>query len=250
MKRITIVFLMVLTALVAWAQNSQWMRVRKVTMHKESKVLNYSVEIDYPTLENCVYADAIREWINEELGGSYTGSLKDPDAMLNFYYRKALKEFADYGSDPDFGSSDESHRFTKGDETARFITYQLSASVYYAGAAHGDYYDGSITFRKSDGRRFDWSMFTYDGKNRLRSLIASKLRSKYGDDTFFEVPNPSNPSFELPSQQPYLSKTGVVFTYGTYEIAPFSEGIITVELPFSTVRNLLTATGKGFIEGM
>lgn len=241
---------MMLTALVAWAQNSQWMRVRKVSINKESKVVNYSVEIDYPTLENCVYADAIREWINEELGGSYTGSLKDPDAMLNYYYRKALKQYADYGGDPDYGPSEESLCFIKGDETARFITYQSSISAYFAGAAHGDYNDASITFRKNDGRRFGWSMFTYAGKDRLRPLIASKLRSQYGDDIFFEVPNASNPSFELPSLEPYLTKTGVVFTYGTYEIAPYAEGVITVELPFSTVRNLLTATGKGFIEGM
>ena len=44
----------------------------------------------------------------------------------------------------------------------------------------------------------------------------------------------------LPCNAPYLSETGVVFLYTQYEIAPYSSGIITFEIPFADIRPFLT----------
>ncbi len=41
----------------------------------------------------------------------------------------------------------------------------------------------------------------------------------------------------------YLTPTAIVTYYNTYEIAPFAAGLITIELPFCEIQNLLSANG-------
>ena len=51
----------------------------------------------------------------------------------------------------------------------------------------------------------------------------------------------------LPLNAPYLSDTGVVFLYTQYEIAPYSSGIITFEVPFKDIMPYLTEEAKAMI---
>ena len=51
----------------------------------------------------------------------------------------------------------------------------------------------------------------------------------------------------LPGNSPYLSDTGMVFLYTQYEIAPYSSGIITFEIPFKDIRPFLTKEAKELI---
>ena len=51
----------------------------------------------------------------------------------------------------------------------------------------------------------------------------------------------------LPGNAPYLTETGVVFLYTQYEIAPYSSGIITFEIPFKDIRPFLTPDAQKLI---
>ena len=51
----------------------------------------------------------------------------------------------------------------------------------------------------------------------------------------------------LPGNSPYLSETGVVFLYTQYEIAPYSSGIITFEIPFKDILPFLTPEARNLI---
>ena len=51
----------------------------------------------------------------------------------------------------------------------------------------------------------------------------------------------------LPGNPPYLSKTGMVFLYTQYEIAPYSSGIITFEVPFNDIMPFMTKEAKELI---
>ena len=51
----------------------------------------------------------------------------------------------------------------------------------------------------------------------------------------------------LPGNAPYLSETGVVFLYTQYEIAPYSSGIITFEIPFADIHPFLTPEAQELI---
>ena len=51
----------------------------------------------------------------------------------------------------------------------------------------------------------------------------------------------------LPGNPPYLSETGLVFLYTQYEIAPYSSGMITFEIPFKDIRPFLTPEAQKLI---
>lgn len=245
MKKLLLCTLCLLTALTAFAQAGMWVGVKNIRIEKKSKTVVFRASAEYPFTDDSVVANAIREWMNENLGGSYTGSLQEPEAMLDYYADLTVREL----SDPEmaaYGTSEETYKFSRGHETPQIITYQMTGYSYSAGATHGMPRDTYTTFRKSDGRRFGWDMFTEDGKTRLKAILASKLRVDYGDDTFFKVPDAKDPEFQLPETAPYLTADGVVFSYPPYAIAPYAAGYITVTLPITMVKGMINATGQTF----
>ena len=250
MKKLIFSLLLFSLTLPALAQAGMWVGVKNIHVEKKSKKVVFTVTGEYPFSEDSVTADAIREWINESLGGTYTGNLTDYNAMLQYYADRTIESYADAEVDEDFGPSEESYTFKRGHETGNIITYQLKEYSYPSGAAHGMDIDYSVTFRKKDGLRFNWDMFTGDGLTRLRPVIAKKLRVDYGDDTFFKVPRAEDPEFSLPEMQPFFTAGGVVFVYQPYEIAPYAAGPIEVTLPFTMVKGMLNATGQTFISAL
>ena len=260
MKKLFLTAVLVLTCAAAMAQAGMWVGVRNVRIEKKSKQMVYAVNAEYPftSAKESVTANAIREWINERLGGTYTGDLMEYNKMLDHYASAAIAEAAKQAKEDDqsaaliaeTGPSEEKYDFKRGYETKGIISYRMTGYIYFFGAAHEMPVDLSTTFRKSDGRRFCWEMFSTKEIDRLKAIIAKKLRVDYGDGTFFKVPNAEDPDFELPEQDPYISKEGVVFTYIPYEIAAYSEGFITVTLPFAMVKGMLTATGLTFISAL
>ena len=127
------------------------------------------------------------------------------------------------------------------------------------------------TFRKSDGRAIGYET-DYDdhfntvhkGNNLLRdtespalhTLIKAGVHSYFkacgqpmADDTeladFLQVDDVNR--IPLPANAPYLTKTGVVFCYTQYEIAPYAAGIITFEIPFTKISSFLTDETKALI---
>jgi hypothetical protein len=111
-----------------------------------------------------------------------------------------------------------------------------------------------FTFRKSDGKQIPLLTNTHSPK--LAKLIKEGVRSFFSDGAekpftdeelleylFAEEVSALN-HIPLPGNAPYLSKTGVVFLYTQYEIAPYSSGIITFEIPFDKMRPFLTDEAK------
>ena len=250
MKKLIFSLLLFSLTLPALAQAGMWVGVKNIQIEKKSKKVLFSLKAEYPFSEESITADVIREWINESLGGSYTGDLKDYGAMMEYYASRTIQNYADADVEPDFGPSEETYEFKRGHETAGIITYRMNHFTYFSGAAHGMDLDLSITFRKKDGRRFGWDMFTGEALARLKPIIANRLRVNYGEDTFFKVPRAEDPEFALPEMAPYISADGVVFTYPPYEIAPFAAGFITVTLPLTMVKSMLNATGQTFISAL
>ena len=258
MKKLFLSVLLILTCVAAMAQAGMWVGVRNVRIEKKSKQIVYAVNAEYPFTEDSVTANAIREWINESLGGTYTGNLMEYNKLLEHYADAAIAEAADLAKKDaqsaamiaETGPSEEKYEFKRNYETGNIITYRMTGDIYSSGAAHGMPIDLSITFRKSDGRRFGWEMFSKKEIDRLKAIIVKKLRVDYGDGTFFKVPNAADPDFELPEMDPFIGNDGIVFTYAPYEIAPYSEGFITVTLPFPMVKGMLTATGQTFISAL
>ena len=253
MKKVFSFILFSLLVTAAFAQTGTWVGVKNVRIEKRNKFCTFLVKAEYPFIEEHVTSQAIRAWINEKLGGTYTGDLMDYQKMLEFYAEKAIKEYSDpdlAACVADFGPSEVTYEFKRGYETGQIISYRIGGELYSSGAAHGMPLESATTFRKSDGRRFSWEMFTKDGLSRLKPILVKKLRTDYGDDTFFKVPDAADAEFELPAMDPYFDEGGIVFSYAPYEIAPFSYGYIKVTLPLTMVRSMLNAAGQSFISAL
>ena len=253
MKKFFAAILLSLLTVVAFAQTGTWVGVRNVRIEKKNKSCTFLVKAEYPFIEEHVTSQAIRAWISEKLGGTYSGDLMDYQKMLEFYADKAIKEYSSpdlAACVADFGPSELTYEFKRGYETGQIITYKIGGELYSSGAAHGMPIETATTFRKSDGRRFSWDMFTKDGLKQLKPVLVKKLRTEYGDDTFLKVPSATDKEFEFPDMDPYFDEGGLVFSYAPYEIAPYSFGFIKVTLPLTMVKSMLNAAGQSFISAL
>ena len=111
-----------------------------------------------------------------------TGSLDDGKKLLEYYgterAEQVKRDIAEIGENTAMDASAYYVQFKKAFETEKFITY--TSEIYeYSGGAHGDESLSGGVFRKSDGRKFGWDMFTANGKEKLRGMIKNGLKSKF-----------------------------------------------------------------------
>ena len=195
--------------------------------------------------------------MNEQLGGTYAGSLDDGKKLLEYYgterAEKIKKTIAEIGENTSMDASAYYVQFKKAFETEKFITY--TAEIYeYSGGAHGGESLSGGVFRKSDGRKFGWDMFTASGKEKLRGMIKNGLKNKFfkvnSDEELYEMLLDENAryTFPLPETAPVCRPNGVEFIYQQYEIAPYAAGLPTCTLPYDALENLFTVTMKPLIE--
>lgn len=149
-----------------------------------NKIIHVRTESVYPTGQSLV-DNAIREYINEELGGSYVGSLKDGKSMMLHYAQKKLAENREDAQErynekmPEYRTDDFSYRFLDSIyvafENEKLIT--LRHYVFeYSGGAEAFTTSYSVTFRKSDGRIFDYGMMKNLGTSSFRRLFIEGLK--------------------------------------------------------------------------
>ena len=215
------------------------------------------ISASYPIGEDNALNNSIREWMNERLGGTYSGDLKDGKNMLAFYGKAKADEFKSnmlaYGDDSAMAQSVYYVQLKKVFETGLFVSY--TSEIYtYAGGAHGGESLTGGMFRKSDGRNFGWDMFTFEGKEKLRNMIKEGLKKQYfkvqSDEEFYDMLFPENArySFPLPETAPICRFNGMQFVYQQYEIAPYSAGMPSYTVPYDSLKSLVTATVRPLLE--
>ena len=122
---------------------------------------------------------------------------------------------------------------------------------------HGYTTEVGFTFRKSDGKQIP--LLTNTDSPQLAKLVKEGVKSFFAGgsdksmsdeellDYLFAEQTEDLDNLPLPGNAPYLSETGVVFLYTQYEIAPYSSGIITFEIPFADIRPFLTPEAQELI---
>lgn len=211
----------------------------------------------YPADNSSAVTQNIREWMNEQLGGTYAGSLDDGKELLEYYGKERAdqmkRDIAEIGENTAMDASVYYVQFKKVFETGEFITY--TSEIYeYSGGAHSSESLSGCVFRKSDGRKFGWDMFTANGKEKLRGMIKNGLKSKFfkvnSDEELYErlLDENARNTFPLPETAPICRPNGVEFIYQQYEIAPYVTGIPTCTLPYDSLENLFTVTMKPLLE--
>ena len=225
------------------AQKDGKLTYKQVEQSKKDKSGEYKIVVDFPTSGNPILVNAIREYISESLGisyagemennmqGSYSGDLGDGQKMIDYYFDLKYKEFKNahdemaehmQGDVPTYVSETEIHYLY---ETDKFVTYEMK-KYEDMGGAHGGTFISGMTFRKSDGRRVEWDLFT----KSMQDVIKKGLKL-----------------LPLPATPPVFTKEGVLFTYQQYEIAAYAAGLPSFIVPYNEAKSLMNTTGNNLL---
>lgn len=231
-----------------------------VKFEDSSKVAEVIISVDFPAEGPQPLAGIVREYISEELGGTYSGNLTEATEMLA-HYGKTLKDSLESMAKAD-GREDMPQYYImrsilKTHETDKYITYTSSTETYYGGA-HGMHTAYGTTFRKSDGRRLGYEMLINTDRKEFRALIKDGLKQYFTEDGQATISDEelkdmlltesSTDFIPLPQFAPELGEDGVVFTYQPYEIAPYAAGMPSFIVPYDKIKPFMTVTALNLIK--
>lgn len=213
------------------------------------------VEAEFPKSGNFFVINNIREWMSEQLGGSYESDVDNGSKMFDFYVSSFMNDYKE-NVVPDLPKIEDmmcyKHiKFSKLCETDSYITY-LYTQEGYAGGAHGWYYLVGQTFRKTDGRRVDFDIFRDEMNDELAQLVRDNIYSQYFDSDIDQIESSlvieNSDIFPLPLSAPIFREDGVEFVYQQYEIASYAAGLPACVIPYEIIEPFLTQAGKSLIE--
>ena len=256
------------TTVVAPTEKAQTdkLTTKKIAKSLKNDAGEFDLTIDFPEGGNATLVNAIREYISESLGstygggedeslqGSYSGDLANGEKMATYYFDLKVKEFNGMYNDmkqdgmPEVPELASSIKITKDYETDKVVTF-LYNSYENGGGAHGGAVGSGMTFRKSDGRRIDWDLFT---TVKMQSIIRDGLKEYFEVKTDDELAGclTLNDSFILPMPvtPPLFGKDGIIVTYQQYEIASYAAGMPSFVIPYKKAKDMMNNTGKKLIE--
>ena len=111
----------------------------KQEIKQEKLTAECQILADYPDKGNPLLLRGIREWMNEQLGGIYTGDLNTGDSVVAYYGKMeidSLKSQLEVLGDSEYDTGLDNDRTLRlVYETNRFVTYG-DTSYIYSGGAH------------------------------------------------------------------------------------------------------------------
>ena len=246
-----------------------------IRIERNDKMAEVSLLVQWPTDGDSALVSSARQFICDVCGiknAAFQGTKAEWRDVVDTEYNGLVE-----GWNSTYGDSDEGGpSFTSTTEvvllaeTAGFVTFYGETSGY-TGGAHGMALHVGRTFRKGDGRAIgyetdmddhfnvehkDDNLFANTESPALYKLIKDGVHSYFkacgqpmADDAeladFLQVDNVNR--IPLPANAPYWTKTGIVFCYTQYEIAPYAAGMITFEIPYDRIREFLTDEAASLI---
>jgi len=211
---------------------------------------SYCLSVEFPSDSTSLLSRAVGEYLNEALGGSYEGSAVDFRGILGYYANEEKTRIEALVKD--FGGEETEWfcktYFRKYCESDKYLSLVFS-SYSYTGGAHGSSAFGGATFRKSDGRKIGWDVFSGAASGELNDII------KRGLSEFWKVSSDKdlNACFldegdyyncPLPSVGPVFTDKGVEFIYNEYEIAAYALGRPRFTVPYADLEPYMMVTAK------
>lgn len=212
------------------------------------------IEADFPESGNFFVVNNIREWMSEQMGGTYEGEADNAAKMMDHYKISILTDFKD-NIIPDMPKIDgmacyKDIKIKKLYETDRFVSY-LYTQEGFSGGAHGWYLMEGQTFRKSDGRRIDYDIFRAESMDELTELVKDNIFSQYfeSDKEQFEnsLTMENNDFFPLPVNVPIFREDGMEFVYQQYEISCYAAGMPACVISYDLLEPFMTQAGRWLI---
>lgn len=198
----------------------------------------YDVKVTYQRIANMwdreVFAKI--EWLN------YSNTFEGYDMEsgddgfirmdLNAMAQKIVEEYADYAMEGEGPmcrySMDQTAFFVRDDAVLCYETFVES----YTGGAHGGQALWYECFDLATGSLYDFGyLFEGEWAEELKTFLYSRLSESYA------IVIESADALPM-SSSVVLSESGVVLIYQPYEVAPYSEGIISVEVSDEELEEL------------
>lgn len=229
-----------------------------LSFERTDSVVNFLVQVDFPSSGNPILRNAIAEFIYKELDEKYNGNIYDGSAMLTNYANTVYNSFYTNALDSRQYSPHLQYAFIKtikkSHESDLFVTYIVS-HIGFEGGAHGYSFEKGTTFRKSDGKIFNYDMFSNRNSREFKDILTSGLKNYFCENIGTKDINleeflfgPIDSDFpKLPEESPYLSADGITFIYQEYEIAPYAAGKPMFTIPYNIIEPYLNHTGKTYI---
>lgn len=232
----------------------------ELTYHYIHDIVQVDLIVDYPYCSNAILQNALCEYINETLGGSYDGSLEDGQQLVDFYGKifksELIKKHTEQSqelSEDNLNGFSKSVVIKKDYETDKLITFTVTEEIYLNGA-HGMHYGYGQTFRKTDGRRFNTEMMCNLDTQGIHDIIKEGLR-QYFSESYNEPINDESLKnciltdkdieyLPMPEYSPYITADGILFGYQPYEISFYAAGMPSFIVSFNDIMPYLTQTAR------
>ena len=226
-----------------------------VSFDKEEGIYKFGLMAEYPVAGGDSVVKAVREFINDFLGGAYDGPLADGKAMVKRNGELMWGNFLEMCGDANEEEVDELFLYKMVNrvyETKTCVTF-LASVTQYTGGAHGIGFDSGRTFSKLNGKCFGYDIMKDLDTPAFKRLIKEGLRkyfSKEGDEQGMSDEDLKEElvSFDgsidelpLPDSEPYMTEQGVTFIYQPYEISYYAAGKPEFTIPYDVVKPYLKA---------
>ena len=254
MRRIYIALTMTVLLLAgghcAFAKKYKSIEVETTKFAKSDSTAEVFVLVQWPVKGDKAVVDSLRQNINSWICGEW----HRPDDVKP--YGESLFEslsidwhsvYDEMAPEDRLGAFTRHYEVTLETQTDRYVTY-FYRQHEYQGGMHGYTTEVGFTFRKSDGKQI--KLIEDNDSPEFAQLLKDGVKRFFGGDQpasdeevleyLFASEVEALDNLPLPGNAPYLTQTGVVFLYTQYEIAPYSSGIITFEIPFAQIRPFLT----------
>ena len=220
-----------------------------VSYDKEEGIYKLGLWVKYPVAGGDSVVKAVREFINDYLGGAYEGPLDDGRKMLKENGEMMWGRFQEMCGDADPEEVNElflNKMVNKDYETSLFVTFMAFTS-HYTGGLHGMAVETGHTFSKLNGKCFCYDMMKDLDSPAFKRLIKEGLKtffSNEGDEQGMSDEDlkeelvsfgGSIDELPLPDSEPYMTKNGVTFIYQPYEISYYAAGRPEFTIPYDVV---------------
>ena len=116
----------------------------------------------------------------------------------------------------------------------------------YTGGAHGNYGYANLVLDMKDGRQLSLEdLFVPGYENQLKQLALAELKRQYKASTIEDLSDQGfflENGFEL-TDNFFIQKNGIGFTYNPYEIAAYALGAIDILVPWPSLQTLIRPDG-------
>lgn len=224
-----------------------------VSFEKVEDIFKLGLSADYPVAGGDSVVKAVREFINDCLGGAYDGPLADGKKMIKKNGELMWGTFMERCGDADTEDANELFFYktvSKVYETKSFVSY-MASTTQYTGGLHGIGFDEGCTFSKVTGKSFGYDMMKDLDTPAFKRLIKEGLRKYFCNEGEKKVLNDeelleelvgfdgSIDELPLPDSEPYISEKGVTFIYQPYEISYYAAGKPEFSIPLDAAKPFL-----------